>query len=224
MGTQIGIQTHSPVPCVGSCRKIAYLHLRSFLLQQAGSLRPLPYQLRYIQTDRGCKARINDPEITCIYSFFAKSDKHKCLFKYIIRTELYGDCFAIKYYCTRNKHSEHKYSQVLNFFSPIESKRVMEICASVIPIVLEKYPHASFAFNGSRTYDRADYIEGPRRTQRYRIYIELVRRLFGEKIFDISLYDNSSACLFVNRAANPNIGAARTRIYNMFANIYEISI
>ena len=100
----------------------------------------------------------------------------------------------------------------------------METCAAVIPNLLQKYPLCSFAFNGSRTYDRSNYIESPHKTQRYRIYIELVRRLFGKEVFSISTYDASSACLFINRLANPDINAAKTRIYDMFANIYEIFV
>lgn len=100
----------------------------------------------------------------------------------------------------------------------------MEICASIIPALLTDYADASFAFNGSRTYDRADYIEDAQNTQRYRIYIEIVKRLFGEEIFHISHYDNSSACIFVNRAANADVESAQQRIYDMFAKIYNISI
>lgn len=184
----------------------------------------VPYRLKFIQTDRANPELNNGCKLTHIYSFFAISSKYHCLFKYIVRAELYQDCFAIKYYCTRNKHSEHKYSRVLNFFTPIETKRIMELCASVIPLALEKHPTASFAFNGSRTFDQANYVEGPHRTQRYRIYVELVRRLFGDKIFDIYCYDNSSSCIFINRKSNPNSAEAQCRIYNMFAEIYTIAI
>lgn len=100
----------------------------------------------------------------------------------------------------------------------------MELCASVIPLTLEKHPLASFAFNGSRTFDQANYIEGPHRTQRYRIYIELVRRLFGDEIFNIHHYDSASSCIFINRKSNQSPTDAQSRIYKMFADIYEISI
>lgn len=100
----------------------------------------------------------------------------------------------------------------------------METCASVIPDILKHNPGCSFAFNGSRTYDRSNYVEGPQKTQRYRIYIELVRRLFGEEVFSITNYDDSSSCLFINRFSNPDVEAAKTRIYDMFANIYQIVI
>ncbi len=156
------------------------------------------YPLRHIQIDRKKESSTGDPELTHIYSFFAESEQYKCRFKYIVRAEKYSDCFAIKYYCSRCKHSEYKYSRVLDLFNAVETKSIMETCASVIPDILRRYPGASFAFNGSRTYDKADYIEGPYRTQRYRIYIELVRRLFGEEIFYIAYYDDSSSCIFVN--------------------------
>ncbi len=184
----------------------------------------IPYSLRHIQIDRSRQVVFGDPELTHIYSFFAKSSKYNCFFKYIVRAEKYKDCFAIKYYCSRNKHSEYKYSRVLNLFSAPETKRIMETCASVIPDILQQYPSSSFAFNGSRTSDCADYIESPHKTQRYRIYMELVRRLFGEKVFHIACYDDSSSCIFINREANPDIENAKLRIFNMFANIYQIVI
>ncbi len=183
-----------------------------------------PYSLHPIQIDRKRGISNGDPELTHIYSFFAKSNKYRSLFKYIIRAEKYDDCFAIKFYCARCKHSEYKYSRVLNLFSAIETKRIMETCASVIPNLLIQYPDCSFAFNGSRTYDKANYVEGPQKTQRYRIYIELVRRLFGEEMFNIINFDESSSCLFINRHSNNDVDAARTRIFDMFANIYQIVI
>ena len=181
-----------------------------------------PYLLKHIQIDRKREVPIGEPDITHIYSFFAKSSKYNSLFKYIVRAEKYNDCFAIKYYCSRCKHSDYKYSRVLNLFSAMETKHIMEASASVIPDILKRYPECSFAFNGSRTFDRANYIEGHHMTQRYRIYIELVRRLFGEEIFHIAHYDNSSSCIFVNRNANHDVISAQKRIFDMFSNIYQI--
>lgn len=184
----------------------------------------IPYLLRFIQIDRMGDVSKGDPELTLIYSFFAESSKYKPLFKYIVRAEKYEDCFAIKYYCSRCKHSEYKYSRVLNLFNAVETKRIMETCASVIPDILRQYSESSFAFNGSRTFDSANYIEGPHNTQRYRIYMELVKRLFGDKIFEIVFYDEASSCIFVNRYANPDTEYTQKRIFDMFANIYQIFI
>ena len=206
--------------CVYTWRKVAYLYVGAVFTKQIGAL--TPYSLRFIQTERGRGIGDGDPDIIRIYTFFAASSKYGCRFKYVVRAERYNDCFAIKYYCTRNKHSEHKYSRVLDFFSSTETKRLMETCARVIPLLLSAYPGSSFAFIGSQTHDRAGYVEGPRRTQRYRIYVELVRRLFGEEVFDISQHEDSSACIFVNRSVNKDTEAARQRIYGMFAGIYDI--
>ena len=96
----------------------------------------------------------------------------------------------------------------------------MEVTASIIPEILKIDPLASFAFNGSRTCDRKNYIEGIECTQRYRIYIELVRRLFGDKVFYITNFDKTSACIFVNRKANADVEAATKRIFDMFADIF----
>lgn len=184
--------------------------------------KPKTYFLKHIQTDRRSASAFGTPNQVHIYSFFAESSKYNCVFKYIIRVEKFQDTYAIKYYCTRNKHSEYKYSRVLNFFSCTEVKKIMEIAASVIPLILAADHKASFVFNGSRTCDEYDYIEGPRCTQRFRIYMEIVRRLFGEEVFYITYFNDSSSCIFVNRSANPDINKAKIRIYNMFANIFEI--
>ena len=181
------------------------------------------YELKYIQKDCFGKQDATNPELTHIFSFFAYSEKYSSYFKYIVRAEKYQDCFAIKYYCTRVKHSEYKYSRVLNLFSAPEVRRIMVTVASVIPIILSKYPAASFAFNGSRTYDRNNYVEGLQNTQRYRIYIELVRRLFGETQFYITHYDESSACIFVNRSANDDTVEASARVFEMFSSIFYLT-
>ena len=202
-----------------------YIHTLPDLIPLTNlSLDMEPYILRLIQIDRKRDTSNGDPAITHVYTFFAKSSKYNSLFKYIVRAEKYDDCFAIKYYCSRCKHSEYKYSRVLDLFSAVETKQIMKTCASVIPEILKQYPNASFAFNGSRTYDQANYVEGPHKTQRYRIYTELVRRLFGEKVFHITHFDDSSSCLFINRKVNPDIEAAIIRIYDMFADIYQIII
>lgn len=183
--------------------------------------KPTPYVVKRIQIDKARKGAADDPDLTLVYSFFAESEKYKSCFKYIIRAEKFKDCYAIKYYCTRAKHSDYKYSRVLNFFSAVETKRLMVVVASIIPEILTEDPLASFAFNGSRTYDRKNYIEGIECTQRYRIYIELVRRLFGDKVFYITNHDRSSACIFVNRRANRDVEAATKRIFEMFADIFR---
>lgn len=189
---------------------------------------PILWDLKFIQSEvpsrksRSQKLINDDAELTYIYSFFAYSRKYACAFKYIIRAELYSDCFAMKYYCTRCKHSDHKYSRVLDLFSASETKRIMETCAAIIPRILKKHPTASFAFMGSRTRDKNNYIESPDKTQRYRIYCELTRRLFGEEVFYISMFDGISGCIFVNRSANPDILAGKDRIFRMFSTLFRL--
>ena len=132
-----------------------------------------PYVLRFVQRDstdfksQNIKVLNDKPDFVYVYTFFAKSSKYNCLIKYIIRLEAYGDCFAIKYYCARAKHSENKYSKILNFFNSGETMRILRTCAEVIPTILRIFPNASFVFVGARTHDIGDYIEGPAATQRY---------------------------------------------------------
>lgn len=123
-----------------------------------------------------------------VFSFWAYSSKYNAPFKYIVRAEAHDDCFAIKYYCTVNKHSENKYYRVLNLFSAVETKHIMQVCASVIPVILKWHSNASFAFMGSQTFDKNEFVESRINTQRFRIYRELVKRLFGEEVFYICEY------------------------------------
>lgn len=164
----------------------------------------------------------DEPDFTYVFVFFAASSKYQSLIKYVVRLECFGDCFALKYYCSRCKHSLNKYSRVLNLFNSAETNRIMKTCASVIPWALKRHPEASFIFNGSRTYDRNNYIEGRAETQRYRIYREIVRRLFGENVFYISQHNDVSTCVFVNRKANPDVLAAEESIYKKFASIFVV--
>lgn len=181
------------------------------------------YCLKFVQSDKAHNK--NDGFEYCyVYKFFAWSCKYKCAFKYIIRAEAHDDCFAIKYYCVRNKHSEYKYSRVLNFFSPIEVKRIMEVCASVIPIILKIHPNASFCFLGSQSMDESGRIEGRSNTQRYRIYCELVRRIFGDKLFYITLHNEVSGCVFVNKRFNSNYADSEKRIVAYLSEIYDFEL
>ena len=159
-----------------------------------------------------------------IFSFWAYSTKYNAPFKYIVRAEAHEDCFAIKYYCSVNKHSKNKYYRILNLFSASETKQIMQVCASVIPLILKWHPNASFAFMGSQTFDKNEFIENRINTQRFRIYRELVRRLFGDEIFYICEYIELSSCIFINRKANPNIQLAQNRIYNIFTSIYNFEL
>lgn len=100
----------------------------------------------------------------------------------------------------------------------------MQTCASVIPVLLTWHPNASFAFMGSQTFDKNEFVESRINTQRFRIYRELVRRLFGDEIFYICEYLELSSCIFVNKKANHDIKHAQKRIYNMFASIYDFEL
>lgn len=162
-------------------------------------------------------------EICYIFKFFAYSKKLNSKFKYIIRAEAYNDCFAIKFYCARAKHSNFSYSRILNIFSPPEVKNILITTASVIPFLLKINPNASFCFMGSQTRDKLGFIEDRNSTQRFRIYINLIKHIFGDSVFFIKTYPLISSCLFINRNNN-DLMEAEKRIIDNLSSIYDFEI
>lgn len=73
--------------------------------------------------------------------------------KYIIRAEAHEDVFAIKFYAARDKRDDNKCNKILNIHSYSGSLRIFLTCASIVPIILEKYPLSSFIINGARSID-----------------------------------------------------------------------
>lgn len=68
------------------------------------------------------------------------------------------------------------------------------------PMLLAKHPEASFGFIGSRTIDRlANRVEKYQKTQRYRIYKELVLEKIGKATFKHVDRPEMSGYLLLNK-------------------------
>ena len=159
-----------------------------------------------------------------IYRFFAYSKKYSSPFKYIIRAEAHKDCFAIKFYCCRHKHSDHKYSLNLNAFNVRETFKLFFCVASVIPALLIKHPGYSFCFIGSRTYERSGKVEARENNQRYRVYKEISRNLFGNNTLEFRASEKLSAGFFINKLTNEDISHAERRIVEYMYTLYNFEI
>lgn len=179
------------------------------------------FQPLFIQKDKGEEKGY---DFCYVYKFFAKSKKYNSIFKYIIRAEAHKDCFAVKFYCSRQKHSEDKYSKILNVFNSRETFQIFYCVASVIPQILIKHPGSSFCFMGSRTFDVHGKVEDKENNQRYRVYKEISRNLFGNEILEFKTSDKMSSGFFINKLSNSNILEAEKRIVDYFYSIYDFEI
>lgn len=177
---------------------------------------------RFIQKDS--KGDRNTYQYCLVYKFFAYSKKYNTKFKYIIRAEAHKDCFAIKFYCSRAKYSLDKYSKILNVFSASEVKKILSCVSQVIPIILKINPLASFCFMGAQTIDRNGRKEKIENTQRFRIYKEIIKRLFGDNIFEIITFKKSSSVLFINKNAYSDLTEAKKLILDNLYSIYDFEI
>jgi len=140
--------------------------------------------------------------------------------KYIIRAEMYKyETFVVKYYASIHKNLDNKYNMLTNKHKPI---RIFITCASVLPILLNMYPVASFTFNGSRTIDFvSDKIEGYNTNQRFRIYRHIADALIGRETFEHYEFPEISSYLLVNRHSCTDTDIRKEEIKNMFFDIYD---
>lgn len=107
------------------------------------------------------------------------------------------DFFAIKFYAKKDRHSEVKYSKIIN---KGDVSGILVTCAKIIPLLLEQYPKASFGFVGARTIDnRARKVEDYKNNQRYRLYRYHIPQLIGNTVFLHKSFRNASAYILLNR-------------------------
>ncbi len=133
-----------------------------------------------------------------IYKFYSPVTHHH----YIVRAEYHqAEVFTIKFYCKKHRNSDYKYSLVVN---KGDLGNIMMTCAKVIPLLLQSFPTASFAFAAARTYDpKSKKLENLYCTQRYRLYCHIIPIKFGQQTF--SHYNNdeiSSYLLYNNRSVH----------------------
>ena len=83
---------------------------------------------------------------------------------------------------------------------------------------------SSFCFMGASTLDKKGKIENKENNQRYRVYSEISRNLFGKDIFELRMSDNLSSGFFINKLSNKNIEKAEKRLVKYFYNIFNFEI
>ena len=148
----------------------------------------LGYDLHFIQKEPFKDQTAH--EFTYVYKFHSPITGYH----YIVRAEYHTeDVFAIKFYCKKDRHSEYKYSKLIN---KGDVGNILKTCVKLIPILLEKYPKASFGFVGSRTLDKASRkVEGYDANQRFRVYRYMTGATLGTVTFEHIEYPEINSVL-----------------------------
>ncbi len=169
------------------------------------------YQLKFIQQFI-CKDK-SSHLFTIVYKFYSPITKYY----YILHADYHEeDVFAIKFYCSKDKRSDYKYNKIVN---KGDLGNILITCAKVVPLLLVKYPTASFGFCGARTVDLEsrtfkNYINN----QRFRLYKKIISMKFGAVTFTHYEYEEISSYLLINNASD--VVVSEERIKKMFINTY----
>ena len=172
----------------------------------------LGYELKFIQ-----KQPSKDKSshlYSLIYKFFSPISNYH----YILTADYHKeDVFAIKFYCKKDRHSDYKYSKIVN---KGDVGNILMTCAKAVPLIFKDYPTASFGFSGARSIDfKSLKVEDYRNNQRFRIYKKLVAIKFGTQTFTHYEYEAISAYLLVNNKCK-NIKQKERDIAHMFSATY----
>lgn len=168
------------------------------------------YELYFVQRE-SCKDG-SAHLASYIYKFYSPVTRYN----YIVRAEYHRtDIFSVKFYCKKDRASEFKYSLIIN---KGDLGNIIMTCAKVIPLLLDHYPTASFAFAAARSYDvKSKKTEPLFRTQRYRLYCEMVPKKFGQQTFSHHTNDDISSYLLYNRQSKFSLN----EIEDMFKETYN---
>jgi len=171
------------------------------------------YELKFIQ-----KRKVSDGSahrFTIYYKFYSPITKYF----YILTAEYHDEgVFAIKFYCKKDRNSDHKYSKIVN---KGDLGNILVTCAKAVPLLLEDYPDASFGFIGSRSVDsKSRTIEGYNSNQRFRTYRYIVQEKFGNKTFEHIEYPTISGYLLLNRRSFNDIEYKKALISSMVRDTY----
>lgn len=178
------------------------------------------YPIQFIQKSSPSK---NDMFDFCmVYCFYTKPTSKSQRLKYIIRAEAHDDVFAIKFYTARDKALDDKYNRVIGAYDYTGTLRIFVTCASLIPILMEKFPTYSFIVNGARTIDSSNKIENESETQRFRIYRALATKIIGEQSFKHYQFKEISSYLLIRRKPDINTEEDKNRIKAIFLDRYDI--
>ena len=176
----------------------------------------LPFEWFFVQKEKASKER-DSFDFALVYKFYTNRTNNYQRLKYILRVEAYEDVFAIKFYAARDRKLEDKYNRIIKAHDYRNVLRIFVTCASIIPVLLSKYPNASFAINGAESFDlESDKVESKNKNQRFRIYRTMALNLFGRETFEHFQYEDISSYLLINRINCDTVEAKAKRIKELF--------
>ena len=151
---------------------------------------------------------------TYVYKFFSTVTKYF----YILNADYHNeDAFAIKFYCKKDRGSIYKYSKIIN---KGDLPNILVTCAKVIPLLLEKYPTASFAFGASSSVDSKNNLQEPlAKNQRFEVYTYLVSRKIGRVTFKHKKFPKISCYMLINRNCD-DINKKERKLKKIFKRTY----
>lgn len=151
-------------------------------------------------------------------SYVYKFHSPKTKLNYVLTADLHeGDFFAIKFYAKKDKKSNNRYSKVIN---KGDVSNILVTCATTVPVLLKKFPNASFGFIGSRTIDnKSNKIEGSGDNQRFRVYTYHIHQLIGDITFKHIAYKEASSYILLNKKSD-NLNVLENRIKDMIVRTY----
>lgn len=180
-----------------------------------------PYKMIFIQK---ASPNVGDAfDFAYIYKFYSNRKDICQRLKYIVRVEVTNDIFAIKFYAARDKKLDNKYNRILKMHNYTETLRIFMTCASIVPLILQEFPLASFVINGAQSLDlESNKIEGRANNQRFRLYKNMATQLFGKKCFEHYEFIEISSYLMVNKKECSDIERKKDRIKETLLNLYDI--
>ena len=98
---------------------------------------------------------------------------------------------------------------------------IITTCAKVIPLLLEDFPQASFAFGAARSVDKSNKsIEPIIRNQRFELYRYFASKRFGQTTFAHYEYPLISSYLLLNRSSG-RTSLRERELIKMFSETYN---
>lgn len=143
-----------------------------------------------------------------------------CRLKYVARAEKIAEVFAIKFYASRDRKSQHdKYSLAHKQLGVSAVFSIFDKCLRVIGRMLELYPESSFVFKGAEAYDPQTHKwEDECETQRFRIYRAYLGKRIGSMRFAHFHFPENSVYLLVNRIDCNDVISKKDDLMGMLAS------
>ena len=156
-------------------------------------------------------------DFALVYKFFTDRTELYQRLKYILRVEVFGDVYAIKFYAARDRKLDNKYNRLLKAHTYQSIIRLFYTCASLVSILYRENPSISFIINGAESHDLiSGKQENMESNQRFRIYRVIALKLFGSESFSHYQCPEASSYMLINKNTNSNTDKKFENVKRMF--------